>query len=337
MRADRLIALLLLLQRRGRITAAEAAKELEVSPRTARRDLEALAMSGVPVYSRHGRGGGWELIGGAQTDLTGLSVDEARAMFLAAGPAVDESPELKSAIRKLSAALPTTFQAEAEAAANAIKIDASGWGQVRGRLQPRHLDTLTSAVISGTQVELDYESQRSPRRVRTVHPLGLVTKRNVWYLVAATDSGDTRTYRVGRVRGVTALDKPVVRPADFDLDTAWDQIVTQLEEKRTMLTVRAAVDPELLGPLRWSFGHLLTSVEDRPEIGGSNPSWPIVTIEAHGEQAFVGQIAGFGAGVELLDAPSGVFDGLRLLAEHLTRLYGNRPGTDASLEDGADG
>jgi predicted DNA-binding transcriptional regulator YafY len=322
MRADRLIALLLLLQRKGRITAAEAAEELEVSPRTARRDLEALAMSGVPVYSRHGRGGGWELIGGAQTDLTGLSADEARAMFLAAGPVVEESPELKSAIRKLSAALPATFQAEAEAAASAVKVDPSGWGQVRGRRQPRHLDVLIDAVVSGKQIEMDYKSQQSPARVRTVHPLGLVTKRNVWYLVAATENGETRTYRVGRVSGVTVLDQDVVRPVDFDLDESWDRIVTQVEQKRETSTIRAAVDPTLLGPLRWVFGTLLTSVDDHPSQPGSHTNWPVVTIEVRGEDGFAGQIAGFGAGVELLDAPPGVAERLRNIGRQLTDLYG---------------
>lgn len=322
-RADRLVALLLLLQRRGRITAAEAGEELEVSTRTARRDLEALAMSGVPVYSRHGRGGGWELLGGARTDLTGLSADEARAVFLAAGPAIDESPELKSAIRKLGAALPSTFQAEAEAAAGAVKIDPSGWGQVRGNRQPKHLATLTDAVIRGRQIELDYASPRSAAGVRTVHPLGLVTKRNVWYLVAAIDGGETRTYRVGRVRAITVLDAPVIRPDGFDLDRAWDQIVTKVEEQRATLTVTAAVDPSVLSALRWSFGAMLTSVDDQPSVRGSDPSWPVVTINTYSDRSFAGQIAGFGSQVELLDAPSGVFDDLRQVARQLTERYGS--------------
>lgn len=244
-------------------------------------------------------------------------------MFLAAGPVVDESPELKSAIRKLSAALPATFQAEAEAAANAVKVDPSGWGQVRGHRQPKHLDVLIDAVVSGRQIEMDYASQQSPARVRVVHPLGLVTKRNVWYLVAATEADETRTYRVGRVRGVTILDQEVIRPPDFDLDRAWDRIVTQVEQKREMLTIRAAVNPSLLGPLRWIFGTLLTSVDDSPARSGSHAGWPVVTIEARDVQGFAGQIAGFGSGVELLDAPPGVAEQLRLVGRQLTEMYGS--------------
>src|SRR3954449_12710278 len=95
-RADRLIAVLLLLQTRGRVTVAEVARELEVSSRTARRDLEALGVAGVPVYSSAGRGGGWSLVGGARTDLTGLTVDEARALFLAVGASASAAPAVSA-------------------------------------------------------------------------------------------------------------------------------------------------------------------------------------------------------------------------------------------------
>ena len=116
-RADRLMAILLMLQQREQVTAAEVAMELEVSERTARRDLEALAVGGVPVYSIQGRGGGWRLLGGARTDLSGLTASEARALFLVAGPASTATPAVKAALRKLVRALPEPFREQAEAAA----------------------------------------------------------------------------------------------------------------------------------------------------------------------------------------------------------------------------
>ncbi|MGI9598419.1 MAG: helix-turn-helix transcriptional regulator [Acidimicrobiales bacterium] len=348
MRADRLIALLLLLQRRGRITAAEAAAELEVSPRTARRDLEALAMSGVPVYSTHGRGGGWELIGGASTDLTGLSSDEARALFLAAGPAVTATPELKSALQKLTSALPEPFQAEAEAAATAFKIDSSGWGQVRQPGRPDFLEPLTDAVVRGRQVNLDYQGLTSERRTRTVHPLGLVTKRNVWYLVARADveprssqssrssradgqpgsveADDIRTFRVDRVRGVEPLDRPVVRPTSFDLDDAWKNIVTEVERRRATIRVRALIEPSLVRPLRWVFGshQLILEIGDSPVesgTGGRSQARREVLIDAHSPESFAAQIAGFGDRIELVEAPDEVFVALADLGHQLYRRY----------------
>src|SRR5215218_9791742 len=113
MRADRLVATLLVLQARGRVTAAELAGELEVSVATARRDLEALSTAGIPVYPQPGRGGGWSLVGGARTDLSGLSASEAQALFLLVGPAAAGSDDARSALRKLVQALPRTFRADA--------------------------------------------------------------------------------------------------------------------------------------------------------------------------------------------------------------------------------
>src|SRR5436309_14685987 len=123
MRADRLVAALLLMQSRGRVTAAELARELEVSVATARRDLEALSAAGIPVYPQPGRGGGWALVGGARTDLSGLKADEVRALFTVAGPAAAATPELKAALRKLVRALPEPFRAGAETVAASLVVD----------------------------------------------------------------------------------------------------------------------------------------------------------------------------------------------------------------------
>jgi predicted DNA-binding transcriptional regulator YafY len=197
-RADRLVAVLMLLQTRGRVTAGEVAAELEISERTARRDLDALAMAGLPVYSQPGRNGGWELLGGARTDLSGLTAAEARALFLVAGPS-PASPELKAALRKLVRALPEPFRAEAQAASAAVVVDPNDWGRAKPiRPPPPHLDALQRAVIEGEQVEIGYLARDRASSTRVVHPLGLAAKGTVWYLIAGTDAG-LRTFRVDRV------------------------------------------------------------------------------------------------------------------------------------------
>src|SRR5215217_1639377 len=117
----------MLLQTRGQVTAAEVATELGVSERTARRDLEALGMEGLPVYSRQGRNGGWQLLGGARTDLSGLTAAEARALFLVAGPSSTATPEVRAALRKLVRALPESFRDAAQAASGALVVDPHGW------------------------------------------------------------------------------------------------------------------------------------------------------------------------------------------------------------------
>ena len=294
MRADRLITLLLLLQTRPKVTAAEVARELEISERTARRDLEALQISGVPIYSTSGRGGGWQLLGGAKTDLSGLSADEARALFLAAGPALDRAPELKSAMRKLAGALPETFRAQADAAATAIKVDPNGWGRVGDPFTPTHLDTLTNAVISGHQDELDYDSPRTGTSTRTVSPLGLVTKRNVWYLVANTTKG-LRTFRVARVQSATPLDSPVDRPDDFDLEAQWERIITEIETMRTTLVVEVIAQRHIVNALRYQFA-------GRVELGKElSDGRQTLTLADNGVRPLAAQLACHGGALEVID------------------------------------
>jgi predicted DNA-binding transcriptional regulator YafY len=255
-RADRLVATLLFLQSRGRVTAAEVAAELEVSVKTARRDLEALSIAGIPVYSQPGRGGGWALVGGARTDLSGLTAAEARTLFLVAGPSSAITPEAKAALRKLVHALPETFRAEAEKAASAVVLDPAAWGR-RAPTTPPHLETLQQAVIEGVQVQLGYTDAKGAITERIVHPLGLVSKGTTWYLVADTDAG-RRTFRIWRVRSAELLDEPATRPADFDLQRAWQEIVTSLDERRGLRHVAALVDPGFVRWLRAHFGNRLT-------------------------------------------------------------------------------
>jgi predicted DNA-binding transcriptional regulator YafY len=263
MRADRLVATLLFLQSRGRVTAEEVANELEVSTRTARRDLEALSIAGIPVYSQPGRGGGWSLIGGARTDLSGLTAAEARTLFLVAGPSSAITPEAKAALRKLVHALPETFRAEAEAAANAVVLDPARWGE-KAPTTPPYLEVLQQAVIKGVQVRLGYSDRTQVTTERVVHPLGLVSKGPTWYLIADTEAG-LRTFRVWRVQSVEVLDEPVRRPKDFDLSTAWQQVVDRLDQFRQVSEVVALVSPHILGGLRGHFGIRLKVQGEEPD------------------------------------------------------------------------
>ena len=244
MRADRLVAALLILQARGRVTAAGLAEELEISERTARRDLEALAMAGIPVYSQAGRGGGWSLLGGARTDLSGLTAAEARTLFLVAGPSAAATPQIKAALRKLVRALPEPFRADAEAAASAVVIDPTSWDRAHVPA-PEHLDVLQRAVVDGVRIRIVYAAPDRPETERTVHPLGLVAKASVWYLVAGTDAG-MRTFRVNRVRSVAVTQDPVERPDGFDLQTHWRSVIADLDELRLSFRATALSDTDAI-------------------------------------------------------------------------------------------
>ena len=209
MRADRLVATLLLMQSRGRVTAAELAEELEVSVATARRDLEALSAAGIPVYPQPGRGGGWSLLGGARTDLSGLTAAEAQALFLLVGPAAAVAPEAKAALRKLVRALPDTFRADAEAAASAVVIDPARWGE-HGKQHSDLVAALQFAVVRRRKVRMQYAKRPGQRSERRVSPLGLVDKDDIWYLIAGTETGQ-RTFRVDRITAAEVIDELLAR------------------------------------------------------------------------------------------------------------------------------
>ncbi|WP_329792745.1 WYL domain-containing protein [Lentzea sp. DG1S-22] len=263
MRADRLVATLLLMQARGRVTAAELAEELEVSRATARRDLEALSAAGVPVYPQRGRGGGWSLVGGARTDLSGLTSAEARALFLVAGPATSVAPEIRSALRKLVRALPRTFRADAQAAAGATVVDTAAWGE-DAKDRPDLVAVLQEAVVRQVRVRLTYRKRGEAPRGRVVDPWGLVDKDGTWYFVAGTDDGQ-RTFRLDRVLGASLTGTPASRPAGFDLAGAWDEVVTTVERKRSETTAVVLVPTRFLEIFRHQHGRHCTVVEERGE------------------------------------------------------------------------
>jgi predicted DNA-binding transcriptional regulator YafY len=312
MRADRLVATLLFLQSRGRVTASEVADELEVSIRTARRDLEALSIAGIPVYSQAGRGGGWSLVGGARTDLSGLTADEARTLFLVAGPSSAVTPAAKAALRKLVQALPETFRAEAEKAASAIVLDPAHWGGTAPATPP-HLETLQQAVLQEVQVVLGYRDRAGAVTERVVHPLGLVSKGSAWYLVAATANG-LRTFQVWRVQSAELTDDRVVPPPGFDLAATWQRVVAEMDERRGSERVRALAQPTILGSLRGHFGNRL-------EIGDPATDGRVAVdigfADGHDPSM---ELSGYADALEVLD-PAEVRDRLAAIGERLVQRY----------------
>ena len=303
-----------MLQRRGQVTAAQVAEEMEVSERTARRDLDSLAMAGVPVYSVQGRGGGWRLAGGGRIDLSGLHADEARALFLLAGPSAQATPEVRSALRKLLRALPEPLQSGAEAAAGAIVVDPTGWDRTGApSWRPPMLDTVESAVVDGECLRLGYVGRSRAPSERVVHPLGLATKGRTWYLVAGTDKG-LRTFRIDRIETAERTGDPVVRPAGFELTTEWARIVARVDLMRTPITARATTSADAVPILRMVFGTRL-HLEERDDA-------PVIDMELRGHsiRSLATELAGFGGWVRV-EAPEELRTALAQLGEELVATY----------------
>jgi len=313
MRADRLVATLLLMQARGRVTAAELARELEVSVATARRDLEALSSAGVPVYPQPGRGGGWSLVGGARTDLTGLTAPEAQALFLLAGPAASVSPNARSALRKLVRALPDTFRADADAAAEAVVVDPTRWGE-SDRERPGLVDLLQTAVVRRLKVSLDYANRARERTTRLVDPWGLVDKDDIWYLLAGTETGQ-RTFRVDRILDASVTDVPAVRPDGFQLSDEWQRVVDEVEQQRSLVSATVRIDGRLVWVLRGQFGR-------HCDVVGTAPDGRVdVRLAAPTPLMIAQHLAGWGATVEVVKSEP-VKAELARIGTELTGRYG---------------
>jgi len=313
MRADRLVATLLLMQARGRVTAAELARELEVSVATARRDLEALSSAGVPVYPQPGRGGGWSLVGGARTDLTGLTAPEAQALFLLAGPAASVSPNARSALRKLVRALPDTFRADADAAAEAVVVDPTRWGE-SDRERPGLVDLLQTAVVRRLKVSLDYANRARERTTRLVDPWGLVDKDDIWYLLAGTETGQ-RTFRVDRILDASVTDVPAVRPDGFQLSDEWQRVVDEVEQQRSLVSATVRIDGRLVWVLRGQFGR-------HCDVVGTAPDGRVdVRLAAPTPLMIAQHLAGWGATVEVVESEP-VKAELARIGTELTGRYG---------------
>ncbi|MEV6157681.1 YafY family protein [Nonomuraea sp. NPDC052129] len=316
MRADRLVATLLLMQSRGRVTAAELADELEVSVATARRDLEALSVAGIPVYPQAGRGGGWSLVGGARTDLSGLSATEAQALFLLVGPAAAVSGEAKAALRKLVRALPQTFRADAEAAAGATMIDPTRWGE-RDRRRPELIDLLQAAVVRRRKVRLTYASSARERTERLIDPWGLVDKDDIWYLIAGTERGQ-RTFRVDRIIEAEPTDQPAERPDDFTLADAWEQVVGEVERRRSRTWATVIIEARFVPVLRTHFGrHCHTD----GELGHGRVR---VRLAAPTPLDIARNLAGWGAMIEVVEPRSVQTELARIGAELAGQYAGER-------------
>jgi predicted DNA-binding transcriptional regulator YafY len=252
MRASRLVSLLLLLQQRGQLTAAELADSLEVSVRTIYRALEALGEAGVPVYTETGPHGGARLLDGYRTRLTGLTTKEAEALFAAGvpGPAgqLGLGTVLGAAQLKLLAALPKDLAERATLARHRFHFDAPGW--FRGGRNEPHLEQLAGAVWDDRRVAVEYRHPDAREAsTRELDPLGLVCKAGIWYLVARR-ADDLRTYRVSRVQSVVVLDEHFERPVDFDLASYWSESVTAYEAQPASTEVVVRVVSERLDDLR---------------------------------------------------------------------------------------
>lgn len=302
-RADRLLSLVLLLQVRGRLTVRELASRLEVSERTIARDLEALGAAGVPVVAERGPGGGWRLLEGYRTSLTGLTTPEVQALFLAgaAGPlrALGLGQRLDGVLLKLLAALPSVQRPDAEAARQRLHVDAAPW--YRTPEPTPHLPLLQDAVWQDRRLRLRYARGDGSATERIVEPYGLVIKGDVWYLVARVE-GQWRTYRAARIVEAELLAERFARDEAFDLAAYWAASVAAfragLPRYPVTLRVATAARPALPRHLLERDGAVLGPADAADADGWQTVRLAFDTLE----EAHAGVLR-LGSDIEVLEPP----------------------------------
>lgn len=302
MRADRLISILLLLQARGRLTAGELSQQLEVSERTIYRDLEALGMAGVPIYSEHGPGGGYALLDSYRTTLTGLNEAEVRTLFLSGvyGPLADLglADALEVALLKLSAALPEAQQRRAERMRQRIHLDAIPWFQTRESVP--YLQTLQEAIWLDQSVRITYRRSDSEVREYTINPYGLVAKSHIWYVVAARDVG-MRVFRVSRIQTLTLTAESFERPSGFDLADFWLEWCRNFETSLQRWPVTMRVSPSLAPHLPALWGQWAQTLLDAAPP--ADDGWREIVVNYDSLEWAANSVLPYGGQIEVIDPP----------------------------------
>ena len=294
MRADRLLSIMLLLQVRQRMTAAQLAQRLGVSERTILRDMDALSGAGIPVVAERGVGGGWALVEGFRTQLTGLKEEEVHSLFFARPPEALAELGFKeaseSAWLKLWASLGERARQQAEFVRQRILVDSRGWRDSSNALTA--LPKLIEALWLSRQVRFEYENALHESGERLVHPLGLVVKGSAWYLVACRD-GKLRTYRVSRIGRIAVEAEPADRPVGFDLAKYWGESTSLFRERLPEVNATYLLDRRILHWVRYRGWRVLEQIDEGERIR--------VRLRFDSEDEVVQLALAHGADIELIE------------------------------------
>jgi predicted DNA-binding transcriptional regulator YafY len=320
MRADRLLSLLMLLQTRGRMTAKELARELEVSRRTVYRDIDALCISGVPIYSETGRDGGYALLDSYRTSLTGLTEKEVRALFSISIPEslteLGLGRELKAALLKLAAALPDAQRQDEAHARKRIFLDSSPWSQDTSPTP--HLQTVYQAVCADQRLFITFRLPFADVELEhLVSPYGLVAKAGVWYLVY--ERHGIRVQRVSDILGARLSPDLFERPCNFDLPRFWLEWRATRHEMSAQYLATVRVSRVLVPRLQRNFGKTVDE-----QIAASEPpsdwDWITLVLPFWSLESAREEILGFGGAVEVL-GPLALRKSVEDFASQVVSLY----------------
>jgi predicted DNA-binding transcriptional regulator YafY len=302
MRASRLLSILLMLQARGRVTARQVADELEVSVRTVYRDMDALQQAGIPLYGEDGRFGGYQLVGGYNTRLTGLTTDEAEALFMAGIPGPAAALGLGAAVAaaqlKVQAALPAELRPRTRRIIDRFHLDAPAW--YRDADRPAQLGLIADSVWNENRIRVVYRRWKEPTEVRrTLDPHGLVLKAGTWYLVARHGK-QFRTYRVSEVVKTTVLDERFVRADDFDVASYWSSYLLEFDARLYTSEATIRLSPRGRAQLGGTASAAVSTAVDATASEPDAHGWVTAVVPIESVESAEAELFRFGADLEVL-------------------------------------
>jgi predicted DNA-binding transcriptional regulator YafY len=288
----------MLLQAHGRLSSRELAERLEISERTAHRDMEALSQAGVPVFALRGSQGGWELTKGWRTKVPGLDEAELRGLLMMQPSALGD-PKLAAAAErafgKLMAALPGNLRDQATSIRARLHIDPTGWRPAAEDITM--LPVVQDAIARDVKLSFLYRRADGDIAPRTVDPYGVVCKQTVWYLVARAPAG-MRSYRISRMAKAVILAMKFKRPAKFNLAAYWKSSTAALSQSRDRYPATLALAPEALASL--SGWYQLSPVDDSEWGTGLTAGWPVFQIDCESSSHAQFMALGFGPRARVL-------------------------------------
>lgn len=304
MRASRLVSIILALQNQGKMTARQLSEQLEVSERTILRDMEELSASGVPVYAERGKEGGWLLAEGYRTSLTGMHADELAALIVASRPDLlsdlGRQQQLEAALQKLLAAASDSARSGAEAVRRKLHIDGAGWHPNRQRHEPATCLTAVQQAVWEERVLRIAYMREGGEVTRFVHPLGLVAKRGVWYLVANTEEAGLRTFRVSRLLEAELQPETFSPPLAFDLAAYWESSLEQFRKQLPRYPAKLRIHTDVLGRLEAERFVTVLSTRENTQDAGSGSEWRIIEVEFETPESACEIVLSYGGRVEVL-------------------------------------
>jgi predicted DNA-binding transcriptional regulator YafY len=319
MRASRLLTIMMLLQTRGRMSAESLAEELEVSVRTVYRDIDQLSASGVPVYADIGRNGGFALLDGWKTKLTGFTPAESQALFLSGlpGPAAEMGlgAEVQQAELKLLAALPADWQQEARRISSRFHLDPAGWFQP-GYVHA-HLKAVADAVWAERKLSVRYESWTKVTD-RVLEPFGLVLKGGIWYVVARSGE-EVRTFRLSGIKALLTLEETFTRPREFDLVAYWAETTVKFEQDIYVGTARVRATQRGIVRMK-NISETVKKAIESEELVFDADGWATLTIPIEEIGWATREMTNIGAEAEVL-APLELREAVADVAKRMAAFY----------------